>query len=270
MSEERTWLQIAEGLAVEAAATVMTFFQKTLQTNQKADDSPVTEADLASDRLLRAGLRKNFPGHAVLTEENGLDGDSKSDHIWLIDPLDGTKAFAKGISGFCVMVGLLRRGHPLLGVVVDPLEGRTYRALRGAGAELSQGGKAMELKVSGRSDFSQMPLIVSTGFPAAPLQKIEASLGSPLLPPVNSVGIKVGFLVRGEADLYVNHHPVSYWDTAAPLLILEEAGGVFTDLAGRPLEYPMTPPFGHGRKTLASNGRRHAEVVERLKASGLD
>lgn len=270
MSEERTWLGFAENLAAEAAATVMTFFQKDLPTSHKADASPVTEADLASDRLLRAGLRKNFPSHAVLTEENGLDGDAKSEHVWLIDPLDGTKAFAKGIPGFCVMVGLLRQGRPLLGVVVDPLEGRVYRGLRGAGASMSAAGETVELKVSDRRDFSKMPLIVSTGFPEAPLKKIEADFGSPLLPPINSVGIKVGLLVRGEADLYVNHHPVSYWDTAAPLLILEEAGGTFTALDGRPLDYTMVPPFGHGRKTLASNGERHAEVVERLKGSGLE
>lgn len=270
MSEERTWLEIAEGLAAEAAATVMTFFRKDLPTSQKADASPVTEADLASDRLLRAGLKKNFPKHAVLTEENGLDGDAESDHIWLIDPLDGTKAFARGIPGFCVMVALLRQGRPLLGVVVDPLEGRTYRALRGLGASMSAGGTTVELQVSDRGDFSKMPLIVSTGFPEASLKKIEASFGSPLLPPINSVGIKVGLLVRGEADLYVNHHPVSYWDTAAPLVILEEAGGTFTALDGRPLDYAMVSPYGHGRKTLASNGRRHVEAVERLKGSGLE
>jgi 3'(2'), 5'-bisphosphate nucleotidase len=270
MREEMSWLNIAEGLATEAAGEVMTFFQKNPSTSQKADSSPVTEADLASDRLLRAGLQKNFPSHAVLTEESGLAGGASSEHIWLIDPLDGTKAFAKGIAGFCVMVGLLRRGRPILGVVVDPLEGRIYRGLRGAGASCTEAGKTVELKVSKRREFSQMPLVVSTGFPQEPLKKIEADFGSPLLPPINSVGIKVGRMARGEADLYINHHPVSYWDTAAPLLILEEAGGVFTALDGRPLDYAMVPPYGHGRKTLASNGQRHEEAVIRLKACGLE
>lgn len=270
MREETSWLEVAEGLATEAADEVMAFFQKDLGTRHKADSSPVTEADLASDRLLRKGLRKHFPRHAVLTEENGLDGDPKSEFIWLIDPLDGTKAFAKGIPGFCVMVGLLRSGRPHLGVVVDPLEGRVYRGLRGSGASLREGGRSVELKVSKRRDFTAMPLVVSTGFPEAPLRKIGADFASPLLPPINSVGIKVGLLVRGEADLYVNHHPVSYWDTAAPALILEEAGGTFTSLDGRPLDYSMVPPYGHGRKTLASNGQRHAEAVERLKKTGLD
>lgn len=270
MREETSWLEVAEGLAINAASEVMSFFQTELHAKRKADSSPVTEADLASDRLIRQGLRTNFPSHAVLTEENGLDGDPNSEFIWLIDPLDGTKAFAKGIPGFCVMIGLLRSGRPHLGVVVDPIEGRVYRALRGAGASLNEGGQTFRLQVSQRRDFVEMPLVVSTGFPEAPLKKIQSDFVSPLLPPINSVGIKVGLLVRGEADLYINHHPVSYWDTAAPALILEEAGGLFTSLDGRPLDYTMVPPFGHGRKTLASNGQRHTEAVERLKKSGLD
>lgn len=264
MENYSEWLATAEGLALEASRAVMGFLGGPLHTEQKSDNSPVTEADLASDRILREGLRKNFPLHAVLTEENGLSGAQGSEYVWLIDPLDGTKAFAKGIPGFCVMVGLLQAGRPLLGVVVDPLEGRTYRAIRGAGASHSHQGKTEPLQVSARRDLAAMPWVVSTGFPEANLQRAKALLPGRLLPPINSVGIKVGLLVRQEADIYLNHHPVSYWDTGAPALILEEAGGRFTALDGSPLNYFLRPPFGHGVKTLASNGPLHAELASRL------
>lgn len=264
MENYSEWLATAEGLAQEASRAVMGFLGGPLATERKADQSPVTEADLASDRILREGLRKHFPRHAVLTEENGLSGQEDSDYVWLIDPLDGTKAFAKGIPGFCVMVGLLKAGRPLLGVVVDPLEGRAYRAIRGQGASRSHGGKTEILRVSARRELPEMPWVVSTGFPETSLARAQALLPGRLLPPINSVGIKVGLLVRQEADIYLNHHPVSYWDTAAPALILEEAGGRFTALDGRPLDYTLRVPFGHGVKTLASNGPLHDELVRRL------
>ena len=266
MENYSEWLVVAEDLAQEAARAVMAFQGKPLVTEEKADQSPVTEADLASDRILRAGLTKHFPGHAILTEENGLSGNSATEYVWLIDPLDGTKAFAKGIPGFCVMVGLLHAGLPLLGVVVDPLEGRCYRAIRGGGASHSYQGKTETLRVSPRRDLAQMPWVVSTGFPKPALARAELKLPGRLLPPINSVGIKVGLLVRGEADIYLNHHPVSYWDTGAPALILAEAGGIFTALDGRPLAYPMRPPFGHGVQTLASNATMHGDLVSSLKS----
>jgi len=255
---------VAESLAEEASRAVLGFMKGPIETRHKSDHSPVTEADLASDLILRTGLGREFPDHAVLTEENGLSGRADSEYVWLIDPLDGTKAFAKGIPGFCVMVGLLKAGRPLLGVVVDPLEGRRYSAIHGEGARHTQGGRSETLQVSSRSEPQAMPLVVSTGFPEQPLEELRMRIPGQLLDPINSVGIKVGLLVRQFADVYVNHHPVSYWDTCAPLVILEEAGGIFTALDGKSLDYALRPPYGHGVKTLASNGTRHRELVEAL------
>jgi len=270
MTEYAEWLAQAEFLALEASRAVSALMHGPVVAQRKADHSPVTEADFASDRILREGLARHFPQHAILTEESGLSGDAQSDFVWMIDPLDGTKAYAKGIPGFCVMVGLLQKGRPLLGVVVDPLEGRTYRALRDAGATVTQQGKTEDLKVSSRTDFSEMPLVVSTGFPPEALAQVRQRLSGPLLSPINSVGIKVGILVRQEADIYLNHHAVSYWDTCAPQIILEEAGGAFTALDGSPLRYSLQAPFGHGVKTLASNGLKHADLVAQVKGLSLE
>lgn len=257
-------MKVARTLAEQAAQEVLSLQQSAEIKFRKEDQSPVTEADLRADEIIRSGLSEAFPHHAILTEETGLTGLGHSDYVWMVDPLDGTKAYAKKIPGFCVMIGMLKFGKPYLGVVVDPLESRTYEAIRGQGAFLTFQGKKEKLQVSARDEFSKMPLVVSTGFPEESLNRIQSELHAPLLPPINSVGIKVGLLVRREADIYINHHAVSYWDTCAPKVILEEAGGSFTRLAGGPLEYPLYAPYSHQTKTLASNGILHSELVQTL------
>ena len=255
------YLPTALQLATEAAQAVMEIRQRgNISQNRKEDRSLVTEADLRADQIIRAGLAKAFPEHGILTEEHGLSGRTGSDWVWLVDPLDGTKAYAKGIAGFSVMVGLLYQGQPCLGVVVDPLAGRIYEAVKGEGAFLTAGGKRVRLQVSARKEFSKMPLVLSTGCPETIIQKIQEQLSVPLCEPINSVGIKVGVLVRGEADLYFSHHPVHYWDTAAPQAILEAAGGKMTYLDETPLGYDLALSHEHPKLFLASNGMRHAEL----------
>ncbi len=257
-------LTTATELATQASTEILKLLKNPTLHHRKADDSIVTLADLKSDEIILKGLKQNFPEHAILSEETTLQGNIKSDWVWLVDPLDGTKAYAKQIPGFCVMIGLLKEGRPYLGVVVDPLEGHIYQALRGEGAFHLLHGKRKKLSVSSRKDFSKMPLARSPDFPKACLQKILEQLHSPLLEPINSVGIKVGLLVRQMGDIYLNHHPVNLWDTCAPQMILEEAGGKFTKWEGSHLEYVLKPPFCHDSATLASNGTKHAELIQLL------
>lgn len=258
------FLRTASQLAQEAAQVVVELRQQPITESRKADKTLVTQADLSADRILREGLSKAFPDHAILTEEDGLSGVPGSDWVWLVDPLDGTKAYAKGIAGFSVMVGLLKEGRPYLGVVVDPMEGLVYEAMIGQGAWLLKEGKKTRLKVSDRRDLSIMPLVTSTGISSEILEKVKKILPGPLCEPINSVGIKVGLLVRQKADIYVNHHFAHYWDTCAPQVILEEAGGKFTRLDGKPLEYRLDSSYKHASLTLATNGTRHEELVNTL------
>jgi 3'(2'), 5'-bisphosphate nucleotidase len=275
-----SFLEVARRLALAASREVLSLLHQPIPQHRKADKSLVTEADLKSDAILREGLAKAFPDHAVLTEESGIVGPRGAEYVWLIDPLDGTKAFAKGIPGFSVMVGLLKNGRPELGVVVDPLESRLYEAARSEGAIQEHGGRRSALKVSARDRIEDMRVVVSTGFPEKAMARLKAVCPGPQLAPINSVGIKVGLVVRGEADIYISHHPVHYWDTCAPQAILEEAGGVFTRLDGSPLVYDLasftsrserrvagsdlSSDFDHRALTLATNGVRHAELVSKL------
>jgi 3'(2'),5'-bisphosphate nucleotidase len=264
MTDPHRLLSTATDLALEASQTILSLLKNPTIHHRKSDRSIVTEADLKSDEIIRKGLAEAFSDHAVLTEETGLSGSLASEYVWMVDPLDGSKAYVKGTPGFCVMIGLLKRGRPFLGVIVDPLEGHLYQAIRGEGAFHTLNGKKQPLHVSSRNALDQMPLALSPNFPEEPLKKIKERLRGPILPPVHSVGIKVGLLVREIGDLYINHHPVSYWDTCAPKVILEEAGGMITRWEGSPLTYGLEEPYAHEGLTFASNGTRHLEVVEML------
>jgi 3'(2'), 5'-bisphosphate nucleotidase len=272
---------VAKSLALEAAGRLMDLRGTPLVKTRKANGSLVTNADQESDRILREGLRRAFPGHAVLSEESGFEGPHEADDVWLVDPLDGTKAYAQGAVGFSVMVGLLRRGSPYLGVVIDPVEGHIYEALRGEGAFHSRcvvaapspiphqvvgdGRGKTRAHVSSRDEWPSMPIITSTGFPDKVAERLRRELPCPWLPAINSVGIKVGYLVRQIADLYINHHHVHLWDTCAPQVILEEAGGKITGLDGKPLAYALEGSFQHPSPTLATNNRRQDEFLRILQ-----
>jgi 3'(2'), 5'-bisphosphate nucleotidase len=255
------YLETAKSLAKKAAAEVIRLMDQPIATARKEDKTIVTEADLISDRILCTGLREAYPDHGIISEEDGVSGNVDSDYIWLIDPLDGTKAYAKGIAGFAIMVGLLKRGEPYLGVVVDPVEGYIYEAIRGQGAFITRQDRRERITVSKRNNYKEMPLVVSTGFPGSKLEILKSELCLPVVDPINSVGIKVGIVVRQEADIYLNHHSVCLWDTCAPQIILEEAGGAFTRLDGAPLEYKLEAPYSHKSLTLATNGTRHDDLV---------
>jgi 3'(2'), 5'-bisphosphate nucleotidase len=253
-------LQVARELAKTAGQKVLASLNDPQEKSKKADGSIITATDLASNQLILEGLQQSFPDHSILTEESGLS-DQSSSYVWVVDPLDGTKAFAKGIPGFCIMIGLLKDGHPILGVVYDPLEGHIYEAIQGQGTWHSLKGERQRVHCSSRDQLETMPLVISTGFPQDALKSAQTKLSGPLLDPINSVGIKVGLLVRQEGDIYLNHHSVHYWDTCAPQIILEEAGGIMTKLDGTPLDYELKGSHSHQSPTVATNNTRHNDIV---------
>jgi len=258
------FLDVATPLALKAAERLTALRYTTLVKERKEDHSLVTNADHEADKILRDGLRAAFPDHAILTEESGLEGSPKSQYVWIIDPLDGTKSYARGTTGFSVMVGLIKEGKPFLGIVADPAEGHLYEAVKGLGARYTFASRKETLQVSTRSDLSTMPVVTSTGFP----DKYSAAL-KPLLPgtwlePINSVGIKVGMIVRQRADIYLTHHGIHYWDSCAPLVILEEAGGKMMYGNGDPLVYALDGIYNHPGRIVATNNQNHADVLAQI------
>jgi 3'(2'), 5'-bisphosphate nucleotidase len=262
MGEPSPFLDAARTVALEAGRRVMELLRSPLETSRKSDHSIVTNADHDANTLICGGLRRLFPKHGILSEETGMEGPPNSEYLWVIDPIDGTRAFANGMAGFSVMVGLLREGKPLAGVVYDPRAQTLFEAERGQGAYLVGPTRRVPLHVSKRQDWLAMPVITSKGFPLEWQRGFEQKCGSRFMDPINSVGVKVGYLIRQLADLYLNHHPVHLWDTCAPQIILEEAGGCMTHWDGTPLAYSLKGEFSHPQGTLASNGFRHTDLVK--------
>jgi 3'-phosphoadenosine 5'-phosphosulfate (PAPS) 3'-phosphatase len=259
------FIEAARPLAVTAAKRLMDLRLTELVTERKADKSIVTNADREADGIIREGLRRAFPDHAILTEESGIDGEPTAEYVWVVDPLDGTKAYVNGVPGFSVMIGMLRRGEPYAGIVVDPWEGHILEAVRGMGTIYELNGERRRISVSQRHEWRDMTMVTSTGFPEGKADLIKKALPCPWIAPVNSVGIKIGFIVRGLADVYLNHHGVHFWDTCAPQVILEEAGGKITFLDESPLVYDLRGPHRHHAATFASNNERHHDALAILR-----
>ena len=260
-------IAVAERLAREAAAIVKSYFGSPIKVDYKPGEGPVTAADREADALIRAGLRAQFPDDGLLTEETP-DDDSRRrrERVWMVDPLDGTSDFVRGRSGFAVMIGLGFAGRPLLGVVLAPLSGVLYRAVRGEGAErVDPDGTVTRLAVSTVDELAAIRLVASKSHRTEAIDRVRGALGVQDEMNIGSVGLKLGLIARGERDLYVNPEShASLWDTCAPEVILAEAGGRTTDLAGLPLDY-LGPSLRHQRGLVASNGRLHERVIETLR-----
>ena len=265
-------LAAARELALAAGEVVMRWSAGGFRVDDKGGQ-PVTQADHESNALITGELARRFPRDAILAEETPVtDGAWRSaPRCWVVDPLDGTSDFVKGRVGFCVMIGLLVRGVPVLGAVHVPKAGRTFLGVVGQGAVEERGARKdgcderRELHVSARARGPELRVIASIAHRDERLEAALAALSPAETLSVGSVGYKVGKIAADEADLYVaTTSAISLWDTCAPQAILHAAGGRFLDLDGRPLSY-AGPALNHARGLLATNGACATEVVATLK-----
>lgn len=242
MVELERCLVEATRLARAAGAVAMAHYGRAARTD-KADASPVTEADRASNHVILEGLRRAFPADAVLSEEAAdSEGRLGAARVWIVDPLDGTKEFLAQNGEFSVMIGLAEGGAPVLGVVYLPDGDVLYAAARGLGAWVERGGRRRPLR---RAPVDGRPLrMVQSRSHGDPLTAaVQRALGVTDILPCGSVGVKCARIAEGDRDLYV--HPVAYmkeWDTCAPEVVLREAGGSVTDCRGEALRYNKRDP----------------------------
>jgi 3'(2'), 5'-bisphosphate nucleotidase len=265
-------LEVAIDLARAAGAEVVKLRDSgALDVEMKAGNEPVTIADRAASTLIVAGLAARFPADPVISEElPPAPGALGSPRLWLVDPIDGTKDFIRGSDGFSVMIGLVVAGRPVLGVVHQPMLGRTFFASL-AGGFVEQAGARTPLAVSTVAAAGEARLVISASHRSDDIDRVKTTLGIADEQNVGSVGVKLSLIALGVRDLYVNPWPkTKAWDTCAPEAILTAAGGRLTDLFGGPIAY--TVPTGmseadalrHPRGLIASNGRIHDEVVARI------
>jgi histidinol-phosphatase len=248
-------LSAALEAAAAAAELIQSLYRHNLSVQLKADKSPVTEADVRAEQVIRALLSKRFPGFGFYGEETGserLDAES----VWLVDPIDGTKSFVRDSPFFSTQIALQRAGRLVLGVSSAPAYGELAWAELGAGAYLD----GQRIRVSAVRELSQA--ILSTGN----LKTLAASSGwarfGALVGRVNRLRgygdfVHYHLLARGALDIVIESD-VNILDIAALSVIVGEAGGTFTDLAGGAVALGTTT-------VLASNGPLHAPVLAAMQ-----
>lgn len=233
-----TLLGEVAGLARRAGQAIEAVRGGPLGTEQKADGSPVTRADRASEAILAAGLRDLLPGVAIVSEEGDVEAAvaAAGPTYWLVDPLDGTKQFVKGLPEFTVNVALVEAGVSVLGAVFVPAAGALYLAARGMGARRQDARGEARLQAAPvahprRAVVSRSHLTPETGVLLSRLGITETvSRGSSL---------KMCAVAEGAADLYPRLGPTMLWDTAAGAAVAVEAGCDVVGLDGRPLRYDL-------------------------------
>src|SRR5229473_5019360 len=228
-------------LVIRAGTAILEVNRRTMKVDGKLDGSPVTEADLAADRILGEGLARLMPQVPALSEERvDLARPPYNGSFFLIDPLDGTKEFVAGRAEFTVNLALVTNGTPLLGIIGAPALGCLWRGLVGHGAErlklTEAGAGAAELIRSRPAPKSGEPWIaaVSRSHGNARTEAFIASRPGALREQLGSA-VKFGRVAEGAVDIYPRLAPTSEWDVAAGHAIVTAAGGKVTDAQGAPL-----------------------------------
>jgi len=224
--------------AVRAAGEIaMRFFGKGPKSWDKGEDDPVSEADIAIDEQLQEVLRTARPGYGWLSEES-VDDKSRLDRraVWIVDPIDGTRAFLDGRKHFSISVALVLDGVPVLGAVHAPAAEGYYAAAAGAGATCN--GRA--IRVSTRPDFAKSRILTTR----STFRALQRSLEMPGADWVyrNSIAYRLALAASGKFDASVTLTEKSEWDVAAGDLIVREAGGRVTDLEGAEQVYNQPLP----------------------------
>lgn len=265
-------LEIALRLAAKAGTRILEFYAAEIVAEQKrgADNftEPVTIADKTASRIVVEGLMKKFPDDGILSEEEDdlIEIRAASKRVWMIDPIDGTWGFIKKDGDFGVQIGLTQGSRAVLGVVFLPAHNRLYYAAKGEGAFLVESGKEpRRLLVSDKTNFTEMSLASSRNHRNPRMHRIIEDFGFRREIRRGSVGLKVGLVAEQICDLYIHLSPrTKFWDTCAPQIILEEAGGRMTDLFGFPIDYNLADVQNHNG-VIASNGAAHGQAVLKLK-----
>ncbi len=229
-----------------------------------------TDADRQAQETILGLLRAEFPGDALCAEEQtpSLTGAARTGgRLWVVDPIDGTRGFARKNGEFSVMVAFVDDGGIAVGVVLEPAAGRLTYAVRGGGCWRRDGAAAAErCRVTAVADLASATLTQSRSRdPNAPSGAARA-LRPARVHETYSAGVKLARVARGEADVFVNTYPSFHdWDVCAGHLLVTEAGGRVTGLRGEELRYGL-PGAWQRHGMIASNGPLHDEVIARMTA----
>jgi 3'(2'), 5'-bisphosphate nucleotidase len=257
--------------ALGAAAAAGDYLRGEYERFKAVPDAPAditTHADRQAQEIILARLRAAFPDDACCAEEDtgALDGvPATGPRVWVVDPIDGTRGFARKNGEFSVMVGFVEGGKSSVGVVLQPAVGRVTYAVRGGGCwQRDGGGEAVRCRVTATPRLAEATLTQSHSKGGEPSRELKA-LAPARVVESYSAGVKLALVARGEADLYLNTYEGFHdWDICAGHILVEEAGGKVTGLLGQEPRYGL-PGAWQRNGLLASNGLVHEEAVERLR-----
>jgi myo-inositol-1(or 4)-monophosphatase len=246
-------LTAAQTIARAASDLLMERWRTALTVRQKGTFDIVTDADLASEELIRERLRREFPEHGIVGEEG--DKDAAGDLVWHVDPLDGTINYAHGHPFFSVSIAFCERNQPVVGVVVAPALGNIWSAMRGCGATCN----GVRCRVSEINVLSQA--LFATGFPKARGVADDNNFREFIAVERRILGVRrcgsaaidLSFIAAGTYDGFWERQ-INSWDIAAGILFVREAGGLVTDYDGNEADV-------YTRMLLASNRRVHQDLV---------
>ncbi len=252
---EFVFVGVASEIAREAGALLKEFYERGVKTEYKGDVDLVTEADRASEALIKRRLADAFPEHGIYGEE-GTRERMAGEYRWYVDPLDGTTNFAHGFPVFCVVLGLERRapglaadqdGEMVAGVIYDPLRDELFSAERGKGAWLN----GRQIRVSKTKKLQEA--LTATGFPSQKRHRSpnvhfyqEITLRSHGVRRAGSAALDLAYVACGRLDGYWEFN-LNPWDTSAGYLLVQEAGGTLTHFDGGKFTLDS-------REVLATNG----------------
>ena len=235
-------------VVAEAAAAILAIDRSSARLDDKDDGSPLTKADLAADQVIARGLQRLAPDVPVISEERvdaaaAVSGDS----FFIVDPIDGTKEFIAGYDDYTVNLALVNRGRPLLGLVSAPSLGLLWRGIVGVGAERLAISNDGRIVTSSTTSIRTRPcpehewiVAVSRSHTDGRTEAFIKRRPGAVRKPIGSA-LKFCRVAEGSADIYPRLSPMSEWDIAAGHAVLESAGGMITDGAGRPLHFGGDP-----------------------------
>ncbi|MFB5623394.1 MAG: 3'(2'),5'-bisphosphate nucleotidase CysQ [Nitrosopumilus sp.] len=256
-------LDIAIKAANEAGKAILEIYLGDYETSTKNDDSPITDADLKSNEVIKKILSQTK--YQILSEEDKDDLSRLSkETIWIVDPLDGTSDFIDKTGEFTVMISLIKNKKPILGVIGWPTEKTLFVAQKGSGAFRFSNEEWSKISVTNVSEIPKCRTVGSRHHLSDKEKEFIEKLG---IKDFTSIGssLKVGKISSGEAEAYITTtNKMKEWDSAASYCIISEAGGKMTDMSGNDLTY-NNKDVHHQNGILVTNGLIHDKIVEEFK-----
>ncbi|MFN8492376.1 MAG: inositol monophosphatase family protein [Caldilineaceae bacterium] len=254
----QAWRAVAETAATEAGALLRQKLFEPRELKLKGFRDPVTDADVAAQQVITNLVRQHFPDHGFLAEEPNSALPTAGPVHWIIDPLDGTSNYSRSIPEFCVSIAVAFEGAVVVGVIYDPMRDELFSGAHGHGCTLN--GRPIHARETpplddalisldwGREEGIRQAMFMVLGHFIHQVRSVRA---------IGTSALALAWVATGRFDAYVNFH-LSPWDFAAGYLLLQEAGGVVTDLAGQPLDLMATGAI------LAATQSIHADLQQLL------